>query len=118
MNHCTFIGRVSTDPQYGTTEKTTYLRFNLAVDRQGTDGVDFLRCIIWGRLADTMNKFLKKGRLIFIAGRLQSSQYIDKETTKKITDWSLHGSTIELLDRPSRDNGDLQQPEEEPGPWA
>jgi single-strand DNA-binding protein len=119
MNYNAYIGRVSTDPQYGKTERTTFLSFNLAVDRQDrTDDADFLRIVLWDKLADSMSKYIKKGRLIFVAGQLRSKRYEDKDTKKMLTSWTVHAHTVELLDRPPKEQTDTStEPAEDEVPF-
>jgi single-strand DNA-binding protein len=64
-------------------------KIGLAVNRRwtGADGerkedTTFVDCEAWGKTAETMAKFLSKGRPVFIEGRLKTDQWTDKETGK------------------------------------
>jgi single-strand DNA-binding protein len=115
MNYSAKIGRLTRDPEYGNSGNTTYLRFDIAVNRPENDETDFVRCILWNKLADSMQRYLRKGRLIFIAGRDLSSKYVKDGVTRK--EWTLHGQTIELLDRYS-DSASEPENDNNQGPWS
>lgn len=117
MTHTTIIGRLTRDPEYGNGSNTTYLKFDVAVNRPENDEVDYWHCILWSRLADSMRQYLRKGRLVSVAGRNLSSKFVKDGVTRK--DWTLHGKEIELLDRPSSDNSDSPElATANNGPWS
>lgn len=75
-----------------TSSNTAVAQFSLAVGRnyknkEGNYDTDFINCISYKQLAETMAKYTKKGDLIGIDGRLQNRSYTTKEgTTKYITE--------------------------------
>ena len=81
MNHVILIGRLARDPElsYTPNTQTACCRFNLAVDRpkrNGEDqGADFIRITVWGRQAETCDRYLSKGRQIAVQGRIQTGSY-------------------------------------------
>ena len=85
MNSVILIGRLTKDPElsYGPNNQTAVCRFTLAVDkprRNGEDqGADFIRIIIWGRQAETCNRYLSKGRQAAVMGRIQTGSYKNRE---------------------------------------
>lgn len=65
-------------------------RIGLAVNRKFTtqsgerrEEVTFVDCDAWGKTAETMAKYLAKGRPVFIEGRLKLEQWEDKSTGEK-----------------------------------
>lgn len=75
MNKVVLLGRLTADPQCGTTSAGKhYARFTLAVNRFG-DGADFINILAWDKHAENVNKFCKKGKQIAIAGRIQTGKY-------------------------------------------
>jgi single-strand DNA-binding protein len=58
-------------------------RFTIAVDRprrQGEDaGEDFIRITVWGRQAETCDRYLSKGRQVAVQGRIQTGSYKNRE---------------------------------------
>ena len=89
MNTVILIGRMTKDPELRysqAAEPIAICRFNLAVDRRGKDkGADFPSCIAFGKNAENINKFFKKGNKIAIEGRLQTGNYTDKNGNKVYT---------------------------------
>ena len=87
MNHVILIGRLARDPElsYTPNTQTAACRITLAVDRpkrsgdaQGNDYVrsaDFIRVTVWGRQAETCDRYLSKGRQIAVMGRIQTGSY-------------------------------------------
>lgn len=84
MNIATLIGRLCADPElsYTPNTHTAVCRFTLAVDRprrQGEDqGADFIRITVWGRQAETCDRYLSKGRQVAVHGRIQTGSYKDR----------------------------------------
>lgn len=87
MNQVILIGRLAKDPElsYTPNTQTAACRITLAVDRskrngdaQGADYVrsaDFIRVTVWGRQAETCDRYLSKGRQIAVMGRIQTGSY-------------------------------------------
>ena len=87
MNHVILIGRLARDPElsYTPNTQTAACRITLAVDRpkrngdaQGNDyarSADFIRVTVWGRQAETCDRYLSKGRQIAVMGRIQTGSY-------------------------------------------
>jgi single-strand DNA-binding protein len=83
FNMCVFVGRVGLDPQLReTNEGVSYCRFRLAVD-QGKDEPLWLSVVAWRSLATQVEKYVKKGSLVLVAGRLSIDTYTDKQNHKQ-----------------------------------
>jgi len=60
---------------------------------------EFITVVVWEVLAENCGKYLKKGSRIFVEGRLQTRQFIDKnQQQRSITE--IVAENIEFLDRP------------------
>lgn len=85
MNQVILIGRLARDPELSYTPNTqsAVCRFTIAVDRprrQGEDaGADFIRITVWGRQAETCDRYLSKGRQVAVQGRIQTGSYKNRE---------------------------------------
>ena len=85
MNSVVLIGRLARDPElsYTPNTQTAVTRFTLAVDRprrQGEDqGADFIRITVFGRQAETCDRYLSKGRQAAVLGRIQTGSYKNRE---------------------------------------
>lgn len=79
MNKVMLVGRTTKDIELRYTtgqSRTAVAKFTLAVDRIGKDkGADFISCVAFGKTAEAMDKYVKKGHRIGIAGRIQTGSY-------------------------------------------
>ncbi|RIA75472.1 single-strand DNA-binding protein [Anaeroplasma bactoclasticum] len=81
MNKVILTGRITKDPELRYTPNgMATLSFSIAVDRQvrnqdGTRQADFINCVAWGQQADFMSRYVHKGNMLAIAGRIQSRSY-------------------------------------------
>lgn len=92
MNRIIITGRLSKDPviRYTAGEnKTAVSSFSIAVDRrikrEGGPDADFFDCTAWGKTAEFMEKYWKKGMKAAISGRLENESWTDKEGNKRIS---------------------------------
>ena len=87
-NKVVLSGRLTRDPdiRYSQGENAMCIaRYSLAVDRRGKDKeADFISCVAFGKSGEFAEKYLKKGMKILISGRIQTGNYTDKETGKKV----------------------------------
>jgi len=122
VNKVILIGNLGKDPQLDYTQSgTARCRFSLATTEQYTDRdgqkqerTEWHNVVMWGRQAEVAGEFLKKGRPVYIEGRIQSRQYEDSEgQTKYITEIVAHA--MQLLGGPrtgGREGGEAPPPEE------
>src|SRR5688572_1047427 len=90
-NKVLLMGNLTRDPQLSyLPSNTPVVEVGLAVNRKfkkqdGEQGEEvlFVDCRAFGRTAEVINQYLKKGRPIFIEGRLQLDQWTDKEGNKR-----------------------------------
>ena len=87
MNKVELMGRLTRDPEItygGENNQTIICRFTVAVNRRGKDSeADFINCIAFGKTAEFIGKYFNKGSQLALVGRIQVSQYQDKEGNKK-----------------------------------
>lgn len=97
MNNVVLIGRLTRDPELRYIPSgTATCSFTLAVDKglskekkQEMEGrnqptADFIRIVTWGKIAENAAKFLVKGRLVGVQGRIQTGSY-EKDGIKRYT---------------------------------
>ena len=90
MNKVILMGRLTRDPdvRYSQTDSNMAIaRFSLAVDRrykkQGNETTaDFFNCTAFGKQGEFVEKYLKQGTKIVVAGRIQNDNYTNKEGQK------------------------------------
>ena len=91
MNHVSLIGRLTADPRvrYTAGSQTAVATFTLAIDRPVRQGeekkADFPRVTVFGKQAEACEKYLEKGRLVAVSGRIQTGSYENKDGNKVYT---------------------------------
>ena len=84
MNTALLCGRLTRDPEirYGENQKEV-ARFSIAVDRrftkEGEATADFFNCVAFGKQAEFVEKYLKKGVKMIVTGSIQNDNYTNKE---------------------------------------
>jgi len=76
MNHIVIMGRLTADPEItSSTSGTTIARFTVAVDRrfakEGQQKADFFNCNSFGKQAEFVERYLKKGTKVAISGEMR-----------------------------------------------
>ena len=98
MNLVVLTGRLTRDPElkFGQSGKA-YSRFTLAVDRPMQKGeADFINCVAFGKTAELIGEYLRKGRKAGVTGRLQMGKY--EVNGEKRTSYDVVVDTIEFLE--------------------
>lgn len=90
MNSAQLVGRLTRDPEVRYSDGgTTVARFTLAVDRRfkkdGGDDADFINCVAFGKTAEFLEKWFRKGQRLGLTGRIQTGSYVNQEGTKVYT---------------------------------
>ena len=90
MNSVQLVGRLTRDPEVRYTDGgLSVARFSLAVDRrfknENGPTADFPGCIAFGKTAEFIEKYFKKGMRIGIQGRIQTGQYTNNDGNKVYT---------------------------------
>lgn len=108
MNSVILIGRLTRDPEVRyTASQMAVASFTLAIDRPVRSGsekqTDFPRVTVFGKQAENCERYLQKGRLVAVQGRLQTGSYKNKDgvtvyTTDVVAD---RVQFLEWGDRPS-----------------
>lgn len=90
MNKIVLLGRLIKDPELRYLEDSDKVnsKFIIAVERSfksldGTRKSDLIPITVWGKKAEVICKYLKKGDYISLSGRLRTGSYEDKEGNKK-----------------------------------
>jgi single-strand DNA-binding protein len=85
MNKVALVGRLTKDPEvrYTANNQTPVAKFTLAVNRlykqEGQPDADFIPIVVWGKPAENCGKYIKKGRLVAVSGRIQTRSWDDQE---------------------------------------
>ncbi|MBV8377558.1 MAG: single-stranded DNA-binding protein [Verrucomicrobia bacterium] len=116
LNRVLLIGNLTRDPEIRYTPKgTPVTEIGLAVNRvySGEDGerkeeTTFVDVTLWARQAEIAGQYLKKGRPVFIEGRLQLDSWDDKQTGQKRSRLRVVAENLQLLG--SRQEGEAPAP--------
>lgn len=85
INRVVLVGRLTKEPEYRVTPSDVQVAtFTLAINRtftnqNGERQADFINCVVFRTLAENVNKYLNKGNLAGVEGRLQSRSYENNE---------------------------------------
>lgn len=82
FNKITLIGNLGKDPELRyTPDGLAVATFSLAVGEKvkGEEKTTWFKIIAFGKLGEVCGEYLKKGKQIYIEGRLQTSEWVDKE---------------------------------------
>lgn len=90
LNKVMLIGRLTADPELRSTPSgTSVVNLRVATSRQWTDPqgqpqsqTEFTQVVAWGKLGETANQYLRKGRQVYIEGHLQTRSWTDKNNQK------------------------------------
>ncbi|MBQ3661770.1 MAG: single-stranded DNA-binding protein [Firmicutes bacterium] len=86
MNSVCLVGRLTRDPEvrYGSQSQMAIARFSIAVDRpfadrNGERQTDFIRIVCFGKSAEFVEKYFKKGMRVGVTGSLRTDSYTNKD---------------------------------------
>jgi len=89
MNKVILLGRLTKDPEVRYTQSENMLaiaRYTLAVDRrfkkEGQPSADFINCVAFGKSAEFAEKYMTKGRLFGVIGKIQTRNYENDKKEK------------------------------------
>lgn len=84
MNKVILLGRLTRDPEvsYGGENHIAYARYGIAVNRRyhrdGEPAADFFNCVSFGKAAEFVEKYLRKGTKILLEGELRNNNYTNQ----------------------------------------
>src|SRR6202008_2763785 len=105
LNRVLLIGNLTRDPEVRYTPKgTAVAEIGLAINRYVTgennekgEETTVVDATFWGRQAEIAGEYLKKGRPVFVEGRLQLDTWDDKQSGQKRSKLRVIGETMQLL---------------------
>jgi single-strand DNA-binding protein len=105
FNKVILLGNLTRDPEVRYTPKgTAVTELGMAVNRvysaengEKREETTFVDVTLWGRTAEIAGEYLKKGRPVFIEGRLQLDTWDDKQSGQKRSKLKVVGEGLQLL---------------------
>ena len=113
VNKCLFIGNLTADPEIRTMPNGEQVaNFSIALNEKykAKDGsivenVEYVRIVLYRRLAEIAGQYLQKGSRVYIEGRLKTRKWQDQNGQDRYVT-EIYGDVLQMLD--SRQNGDNQ----------
>jgi single-strand DNA-binding protein len=120
INKAILVGRLGKDPEVRyTPDGMMVTTFTLATDEQRKDKngervktTEWHRIVTFGKLAEICGKYLTKGKLVFVEGRIRTQAWEDKDGNKRSTT-EIIASDMRMLDSKGQKPTDVS-PEEAP----
>lgn len=98
MNKIILKGRLTNDPeQRYINEEQFVVSFSIAVNKKKKEEVNFFNIAAWNKTGEFVKNYFSKGQEILIIGRLDTNQYVDKDSHKKITSYVVVAEEVEFV---------------------
>ncbi len=105
VNKVILVGRLGRDPETRyTSGGQAVANFTMATDESFKDRsgerqkrTEWHRVVLWGKLAEIAQQYLKKGMLVYIEGRIQTRQWEDKRDGQKRQTTEIVGNVMRML---------------------
>lgn len=123
VNKVILIGNLGKDPE------VRYLEGGIAVanfplattetfrDKNGNknEQTEWHQIVLWRRLAEVAEKYLRKGQMVYLEGKIRSRSWEDKEGNKRYTT-EIFGDVLTILNRPQdQQNNNFNRPQQQGG---
>ena len=120
VNRAILVGRLGRDPEVRYTGSgTAVANFSIATDERWTDQggqrktrTEWHRIVAWGKLAEICGQYLKKGKLVYIEGRIQTREWDDRDGNKRSTTEIVAGNMVMLDSKGQTIDGEVRKVEE------
>lgn len=119
INRFIGVGRLTKNPEFRTTPNgVSVTTFTIAVNRtftnaQGEREADFINCVTFRKQADNVNKFLSKGSLAGVEGRIQTRSYENNEG-RRIFVTEVVADNVQFLDTKKKSDENNEQRQNNP----
>jgi single-strand DNA-binding protein len=105
LNKVFLIGNLTRDPENKYTPKETAVaEISLAINRsipsdsgERREAITYVDVVLWGRLAEIAEKYLRKGSPLFVEGRLQLDSWDDRQTGQKRSRLRVVAESMQML---------------------
>ncbi len=110
VNKVIILGRLGTDPEFRSTPNGAQVctlsvatSENWVKDGKKEERTEWHRVIFWGKQAELAGKYLKKGRQVYLEGRLQTRSWQDAQGQKRFTT-EIVGNTMQFIDSGNKES--------------
>lgn len=118
LNKVALVGRLTKDPEvrYTANNQTPVAKFILAVSRtfkrEGQPEADFIPIIVWGKQAENCGKYISKGKLVAVSGRIETRSWEDQDGKRHYAT-EIIADGVSYLEKKSNDNDLIPNNEED-----
>jgi single-strand DNA-binding protein len=124
LNKVMLIGNLGRDPEVRTTPSgQPVANFTLATNRRWTDRegnrqeqTEWHRIVCWGKQAEIAGQYLRKGKQVFVEGRLQTRSWEDRNSGEKRTTTEIVCDNFQMLGGRGGDGFEAGEPQGRPEP--
>lgn len=120
VNKVILVGRLGADPELRSTQSGTQMcNLSLATsdtwvkDGKREERTEWHRIVLWDKLADLAQKYLRKGRMVYVEGKLQTRSWVDAQGQKHYMT-EIVGQSMQFIDG-SAGNAGVRGPQDRPG---
>ena len=121
LNKVMLLGNLTRDPELRQTSKGQSVgdlsiainRRWMSEDNQRQEDVTFVDITVWGRTAENAHQYLKKGRSVFVEGRLQLDTWEDKESGQKRSRMRVVAERLQFMSQSAPENPGFSHPEQQ-----
>jgi len=92
LNQCQFIGHVGKEPEIKKVGENKVAQFSLACSESYTnkagekiDSTEWVNIVVWGKLAEIVEKYVNKGDKVYVSGKLTTRSYESEGVKKYVT---------------------------------
>lgn len=111
INRTVLVGRLTKDPELRYTQSNAAVaKFTLAVNRiykTQNNEADFIQCVVWNKQAENVDKYVRKGSLVGVEGRIQTGYY-DNDQGVRIYTTEVVCDSVQFLEPKNADNSGSQ----------
>lgn len=111
LNRCEFIGRLGKDPEVRCSpDGSAVCNFSLAVGwkTKEKEGVEWVRIVAFGKLAEICGEYLTKGKQVYVSGRMTTRKWTDKDSGQDRYSTEVVADQLQML------GGKSDEPEQRP----
>lgn len=113
MNKALLVGRISNDLELRHTQsQNAVCEFNIAINRVGVEGTDFITIVVWNKQAENLVKYQNKGNLISVEGTIRVDKYENKDGETRYKNYIL-ANNIQYLSSKNSSQSTTEDKKEE-----
>ena len=122
LNQCNFIGRLGNDPEVrylpdGKSAATISIgcseKWRDKQTGEQKERTEWVRCVSFGKLAEVMGEYLRKGSLVYVSGKMQTKKWQDNSGQDRYTT-EIIISEMKMLGGKSDNQGHQRPPQQQP----